>query len=370
MFRILLRICTTLAIVWLSSRIAALALPISPGDIGTRDGIQYWNSLQLLLSGENPYNPQAVLDLEATIGGYKNQPTMSRNPPWVAVFLSPIFWGSFSQAMWAWRLAQLILVVAIWRLLVPSHASREQKIVSGISLAAFYPLLDSFHSGQLGILLALGVTLIIRQRQLSFSLISTTALVICLSKPHLFLPLFGYLVFDKSKILITAACVCVAASLASFGLEPLLFWIESIRAPLHPELITRVVEFRSDSLCSWTRGVLSDWGFGESSWLMLVFACASLLSGYVVKKRSKDFECDAPTLVLFGLLLTPYGWMSDYTILAPLIIGPKAHLELATQRLKVIALCVTSAGGAAVFGSAAHACAWVLVPLCRHLRIA
>ena len=370
MVRILLRICATLAIVWLSSRIATLALPISPGDIGTRDGIQYWNSLQLLLKGENPYDPQAVVNLDATLGAYKSQPTMSFNPPWVPVFLSPIFWGSFSQAMWAWRLAQLILVVAIWRLLVPSHASREQKIVSGIALAAFYPLLDSFHSGQFGILLALGITLIIRQRQLSFSLISATALVICLSKPHLFLPLFGYLVFDKSKILITAACVCVAASLASFGLEPLLFWIESIRAPLHPELITRVVEFRSDSLCSWTRGVLSDWGFGESSWLMLVFACASLLSGYVVKKRSKDFECDAPTLVLLGLLLTPYGWMSDYTILAPLIIRPNANLHLSIHRLKALCVCLVSAGSPILFGSVAHSCAWLLIPLCRLLRLA
>ena len=370
MFRILLRICATLALVWTTSRIAASALPISPGDIGTRDGIQYWNSLQLLLSGENPYDPQAVLDLEATIGGYKNQPIMSRNPPWVAVFLSPIFWGSFSQAMWAWRLAQLILVVVIWRLVVPSHASREQKIVSGIALAAFYPLLDSFHSGQFGILLALGITLIIRQRQLSFSLISTTALVICLSKPHLFLPLFGYLVFDKRKILITAACVCVAASLASFGLEPLLFWIESIRAPLHPELITRVVDFRSDSLCSWTRGVLFDAGLGKSLWLMPVFACASLLSGYVVKKRAKNFECDAPTLVLLGLLLTPYGWMSDYTILAPLIIRPNANLQHPIQRLKALCVCLVSAGSPIVFGSVAHACAWLLIPLCRILRLA
>lgn len=370
MVRTLVRLCTTLTIVWLLSRIAASALPIVPGDIGTRDGIQYWNSLQLLLKNENPYDPQAVLNLEGTLGGYKNQPTMSRNPPWVAVLLSPIFWGSFSQAMWAWRIAQILAILAMWRLLVSPEASREQKVVSGIALVAFYPLLDSFHSGQLGILLALAIAIIVKQRQLSFSILNIVALAISLSKPHLLLPLFGYLLFYRPTLLVIATSLCVGASLATFGLEPLRFWIESIRAPLHPELITRVVEFRSDSLCSWTRGVLFDAGLGTSLWLIPVFALTSLLSGYVVKRRSKGFESDAPTLVLVGLLLTPYGWMSDYTILAPLIIRPDANLQLISQRLKSIFFCLVSAGSPVFFGSVAHAYAWLLIPLCRLLRLA
>ena len=369
MFRILLRICTTLAIVWLSSRIAALALPISPGDIGTRDGIQYWNSLQLLLSAENPYDPQAVLDLEATIGGYMNQPTMSRNPPWVAVFLSPIFWGSFSQAMWAWRIVQLLLVIGMYKLLVPPGASREQKIVSGITLGAFYPLLSSWHHGQLGLVLALGVALIIKQKRASLSFHHIGALIIFLFKPHLFLPLFSYLLWTRKSSLLLSICACFVATLIPFGTTPITYWIESIHTPLHPELINHIFNFRSNALCSWTRGILFDAGLGTNIWLIPVFACTSFLSGYVVKRRSKGFESDAPTLVLLGLLLAPYGWMFDYTILAPLIIRPNANLHLSIHRLKALCVCLVSAGTPLLFGSV-HACAWLLIPLCRILRLA
>lgn len=338
--------------------------PITFGQLGTRDGVQYWAALKVALAGGNPYNPLEMLALEETIGYRHSQPVMMWNPPWTAILTAPWMWGGFSEAMWAWRFAQILCVVLFWRLLTPLTASIEQKITSAACLALFYPVLDSFHSGQFGIVMMVGVALLLHPRAAESPKMLVPALILFLCKPHLFLPIFTFLALTKRlHLLLLALGLCVSATLVLLGADVMHQWLTSLYAPLHPDMITHLVDYRGDTLSASIRSLAFTAGLGKTPWIIALFACLSVGSGIVVKQTNKSFEVAAPILILLGLLLAPYGWMSDYAIIAPLLISSPARLAIREYRIKVAIFLLALAVTAILCTDFLHETAWILTVL-------
>lgn len=338
--------------------------PVTFGQIGARDGVQYWAALNVALHGGNPYNPAEMLAIEQSIGYQPAQPVMMWNPPWTAILLAPWLWGTFSDAMWAWRLAQIACVALVWRLLTPITASIEQKITAAAALALFYPVLDSFHSGQFGIMMMLGVAALLQPKSAESPKVLVPALVLFVCKPHLFLPIFAFLALGKRVSLLLAALgLCITATLVVLGTGVIQQWLTSLYAPLHPEMITHLVDYRGDTLSACVRSLAFNAGLGKTPWIMALFACLSVSGGVMVKQTTKSFEEAVPLLILLGLLLAPYGWMSDYALLAPLLISSRSHLELRERRMIVAAFLLLLAVSAIVATDLVHEMAWIQVPL-------
>ena len=319
------------------ARAVADSFPLSYGSIGTRDGYQYWAALQALLGGKNPFDPSNLIPVDRGIEYQNAQLPMMRNPPWTAVFMMPCMLGTFSEAIWSWRFVQIILVVCIWWALTPRTAGIAQRLASALLLVCFYPIADSYHSGQLGLLLAFGVALFLRWSGEKEQLRSVLFISIMLNKPHLFLAVFSYLVSKgRWRALVISLLLNVSVCIAIFGSQSIFDWVQSMFNPVHPELRTSLADFRSNTFSAWIRELLLNSGYGRGDYLIGVFALTSLVSGWLVARQSRGFNIDGPLLILLSLLFAPYGWMSDYAILGPLLISPRADLGDPNRRAVVV----------------------------------
>jgi hypothetical protein len=340
--------------------------PLSYGAVGTRDGYQYWAAVESLLRGANPYNPLELRIVGPSFG--YNGGEITKNPPWTAALMIPWMWGNFSEAIWSWRFIQVLLLALIWCLLVPSNTSREHQIYAAVILVGLYPVGDSFHSGQLGLLLALGVALFLRHQDEETRPGEVLSFCILLTKPHLFLPVFAYLLWKRRwRALLISAGFSVLLCIAFFGAQSIVDWINSMINPIHPELRTPLAAFRSNTLSAWIRGLLFFNGFGRSDYLIGVFSAFSVLAGCLIAKHSRGFYFDAPRLILAGLFLAPYGWMSDYAILAPLLLSPAAGLwDTKRRRLILVGACIPSVSILLIPSAQTHF-TWLMSPLVYYL---
>jgi hypothetical protein len=73
-----------------------------------KDYKEYWSAFQLVLMGQNPYDPQIMKDFQ--IEKFGNEiPLMMWNPPWILLLLAPILAVSFEASAYSFLLIQIIL---------------------------------------------------------------------------------------------------------------------------------------------------------------------------------------------------------------------------------------------------------------------
>jgi hypothetical protein len=338
------------------------SFPLSYGSIGTRDGYQYWAALQALLGGKNPFDPSNLIPVDRGSGYQNAQLPMMRNPPWTAVFMMPWMLGTFSEAIWSWRFVQLLLGVYIWWALTPRTAGIAQRLSGALLLLCFYPIADSYHSGQLGLLLALAVALFLRWSGEKEQPRDVLFISILLIKPHLFLPVFSYVLSKgRWRTLVFSLVLNVSVCVAIFGSQSIYDWVQSMVNPVHPELRTSLADFRSDTLSAWIRELLLNSGHGRGDYLIGVFSLTSLVTGWIVARRSRGFDMDGPLLIVMSLLLAPYGWMSDYAILGPLLLSPRAALADPNRRVVVIVWALLLSVSLLVIPAVLSTLTWLMV---------
>src|SRR5580698_4772818 len=69
-----------------------------------RDFIQYWALEQQLAHGANPYDSDAILRLQQSVGLDKDQPIFNFGPPVAWIFWLPLGWVSAKTGLTAWLL--------------------------------------------------------------------------------------------------------------------------------------------------------------------------------------------------------------------------------------------------------------------------
>ena len=76
-----------------------------------RDFVEYWAATRLLLTGNNPYGPQELFDLQRSVGWTDSIPLLMWNPPWTLSFILPFGLASFDVAQFLWLLLNIFIVV-------------------------------------------------------------------------------------------------------------------------------------------------------------------------------------------------------------------------------------------------------------------
>ena len=122
------------------------------------DFVAYWAVGRLLVEGGNPYDVEAILALQRSIGSRFVDAGVIRNPPWTLPLFLPFASLDFASGWYAWTLSQVALVggcaAALWRLF---DGRARPAVAIGLAFA-FPPALFVALGGQIGGMLLLGLT--------------------------------------------------------------------------------------------------------------------------------------------------------------------------------------------------------------------
>ncbi|MGB0063099.1 MAG: glycosyltransferase family 87 protein [Terracidiphilus sp.] len=314
--------------------IAVVAVPFTSLNI-SRDFVGFWAAGHQLAHHASPYDPQAIVALEASIGCRKGTMLPLFNPPWVLPLLYPFGWLGVESAGFLWNVLFLgcaLLSVYILRIM---HGS-PPNYIHWLSFA-FTPLILALATGQLSVLALLGFVLFLRFHR-SRPLVSGAALWLCALKPHLFLPfaatLLVWIVATRSyKVLAGAVGALAATTAAAYFLEPHA-WSEYFHALQFSGLKATFSPCLADALRHWIDP--------QAVWLRFLPAaagCVWALIHFWKRRSSWDWARDGNLLILVGLIVAPYGWTYDQCCALPAILEG-AYGARSRSLLTVLALLI------------------------------
>src|SRR5579862_8786328 len=154
--------------------------------VATRDSIQYWATGKLILHRGNPYSVASVQALESSQGYPASRPLMLRTPPWSVWMVLP---EGLLPSFWAWFLWLAILFSALvtsirisWRMYGDGAQPPAAFLLAGY---LFAPVAACLVSGQMGMVLLLGIVLFLLLEQ-EGPFWAGAASLLPMAKPHIF----------------------------------------------------------------------------------------------------------------------------------------------------------------------------------------
>lgn len=336
------------------------------------DFIQYWTAFQLLIAGENPYDPEKLWQLQQLQGLVAPPVIFMWNPPWLLVLLAPILILPFALASELWQVCQGIFIFS--SLLLSSKIfNLDKKSSFGIVLLGliFYPMWEALLIGQISNLLlfalCLAFYLISRGKDFSAGLFLSVLFV----KPHLFLLVFLALAIwtlqsGRTKW-ICGLCVSFSLQIVavlSLSSQVLLQWYQSMHLESSALLITRQ-EWMTATVATWLRVAVRTSLNRDVLFFPWIVALVGLVGGVTrltIRKKPIIWNKDLAWILSLSLLLAPYGWLFDFSLLLPVYLFSLTMLrnrEKSFALVLLICIQVTIFLCAAWWLPAQHHYAWV-----------
>lgn len=299
--------------------LAILTNGLTDKAVSSRDFISYWAAGKQLLHGGNPYDFAAVRSLERSAGlGDDQTILMMRNLP-TALFLAwPLGFFTPTTALTLWLLASLaglsVSLAVIWLLMGKPDSLWH------LCGYAFAPALACLMAGQFGIFLLLGFVLFLYFYNKK-PFLAGASLLLCATKPHLFLPLAAVLVLwivrERAYRLLAGFLTALAAGCAlAFHLDPhawahYSFMMQNGGALQEP-VPTLSVFFRLflDPRAVWLQ------------FFPATLACLWAIWYFCSRRERWDWLDQGLLVLLVSAMTAPFGWFFDETLLLPaLLIG-------------------------------------------------
>ena len=250
---------------------------------GMNDYVIYWATAQQLAHHANPYDMNAVTQIEHMAGLAANVPVggVMRNPPWALPLVLPLeFLGQ--QVGWLLWFSVLLacFAVSVHLLWIVHGRPRNRRYLLGYS---FGPALICLAFGQTTLFSLLGLVLFLRLHR-TRPFLAGAALWLCMLKPHLFLPfgvvLLVWVLVSKSYKIMAGAAVALGASCAiTYFLDPL--------AWTHYSQMMRISGINQE-LIPCLSFLLRHWLSPQSIWLQYVpasLACAWALAYFWPRRQ-------------------------------------------------------------------------------------
>jgi hypothetical protein len=322
--------------------LALYIVGLSDKNAAQRDFISYWATGQLLVHGGNPYDVDAVRQLEVSVGRDPARPVlMMRNPPITLPLVAPLGFVRAKTGLIAWL---LVLIGALggsiwllWRLNgKPDNSFHLLAIV-------FAPALACLMAGQFGIFLLLGVVLFLYFEG-SHSFIAGAGLLLCAFKPHLFVPVAIPLLLcvtlrRRGWVIGGFVVALAAASATAYGLDA-----HMISQYLQMARSGEALAERIPALSVALRFAISP----HTIWIQFVpEALACVWSAWYFWTRREQWRWNDHGLLvlLVAAVCTPYGFFTDESMLLPAVL---AGAYRASERGGSLIPLAVIAGGALV----------------------
>jgi hypothetical protein len=308
---------------------------LSDRNAAERDFIAYWAAGRLAVTGGNPYDPAAVRALEVSAGRDPNAlPLVMRNPPIALPLVAPLGYLSPKNALIPWMgLLMISFGAAIWLIWRMQGRPRSSWHLIAIGFA---PALACLMAGQFGIYLLLGVVLFLYFEG-SRPTTAGAALLLCLLKPHLFLPLAVPLVLwivmaRKFHVAGGIALGLLAALIFAFGIDPHAF--EQYAAFMHAG---EAVSERIPALSVALRFAISP----RTVWIQflpLMLACACAAWYFWTRRTHWNWNDHGLLVLLVAAVCKPYGFFTDECMLLPVVLAGVYRAEARGRSLIPIAV--------------------------------
>ena len=290
---------------------------LGKGAAGKRDFIEYWASGQQLVHHADPYDGNALLPMERSAGFPPGiLPLVMGNAPSSLLLVYPLgFVGPFTGEL-LWLSLLFGCLIASVRMVRAMHGTpRNQLHLLGYT---FGPALACITAGQVSVLVLLGFVLFLRLRK-SNPFLAGVSLWFCALKPQLFLPfglvLLSWIVASKCYRLLAGVVSALAFSTAvAFILDP--------RAWTQYHQMMSVVRYDKLPIPCFSI-ILRRTVSPNTMWLQYVPAvigCIWALAYFKKHRDDWDWMVHGSPLILVSVLVAPYTWLIDQSILIPALL--------------------------------------------------
>jgi len=290
----------------------------------------YWSSSKLLLSGENPYNPEGLQEYQAQVTGINSGVVLMYYPPWTQLVL--ILLGLVDRVIGqlVWVLANTAIIVICINLFWSHHGgSTRHRWLAWLVAFSFGPAFAALgFTGQITPFFLLGLTgflLLIDKPDKDW--VTGLFLYFTAIKPQVlylfFIFLFLWAVHQRRwKLLVGFAC--------SLGVATGFVMI------FDPQIISHFFETLSrNTPIAWatpTIGTYLRYYLGiEGFWVQFIppMITGILAILYWWRKRDNwDWQTTLLWILFLSLITSPYTWTYDFVVLViPLLIGLSLLLQ-------------------------------------------
>jgi Glycosyltransferase family 87 len=289
-------------------------------NVSKRDSIAYWAAARLLLQHQSPYDTATVLQLEREQGYTEAKPLVLRTPPWSLFIVLPL--GMLS-AFWAWvtwvslSLAALIVSLRLCWKLFGGGDVRPPGFFWLVGYL-FAPVSACLVSGQIGLVLLLGVALFLWLEP-KRPFLAGLALILPFAKPHLLALVWLILAFwaasRKHRTVAGGFITALAAATAiALVFDPLVF--QHYREMLHQAAI-------GSEFIPALSGVLRLLFFHRLFWVQFIpLTVAVIWSAWFYRRHRLQWQwrLHGLALMVVSVLATPYAWLTDEVVLLPAVL--------------------------------------------------
>lgn len=298
-----------------------------------RDSIAYWAAGRLLIHGQNAYDSTTVLELEQQHGYQEERPLVLRTPPWSLFMVLPL---GLSGPFWAWVIwmglsfCSLLFAMRLCRRLYGAEVPRDIFSVVGYTFA---PIPACLVSGQMGLILLLGVVLFLWWEQ-ECPYLAGAALILPFAKPHLlslfWLTLLLWVIKRKrGEVALGFVAAWTGTIAIALAMDPHVFQ--------HYREMLRTASIGTEFIPALS-GVVRLLFFRHFFWMQFVPVTAGLIwaAWYFSRKKSAwNWKEHGPALLAVSVLVTPYSWLADESVLLPAVLQAAAFVYHARGGMKV-----------------------------------
>jgi hypothetical protein len=304
----------------LALTLTALFLCVAPltGKIaGARDFVVYWATGQQLVHHANPYETEAMGQLERGAGldpGYGI--LYMRNPPWGLPIALPLGFVGVRLGALLWSLTLLGFLYLSVRI-VGELYGQPRSLLNWLGYS-FAPALICVIVGQTSLFALLGVALFLRLLARR-PFLAGMALWLCTLKPHLFLA-FGlvlacWIVVEKCYRVALGFAVAMAASVGITWLIAPAAWAQYEQMIHSSGIENEFIPCLGVALRFWVNPQST-----LLQYLPAIVGCAWALIWYWTKRRRWDWKSDGSLLLLVSLVCAPYCWLFDQALAIPALL--------------------------------------------------
>jgi hypothetical protein len=314
-YLISLLILTILVSIWVIKNIYSLI----QSEFIAQDYAAFWTSGRLLLTANNPYSSEKLLDLQQSIGWTRQNPLIPYYPPWAIPFILPFCIKNYILGKFFWLLfnAALVVLCIDFSLRIYGHFNKRMLLI--FVAFTFSPIIFTLMQGQNTPLILFGVVAFLYFDKKKQYFLAGSVTILIATKPHtvyLFWLVLLLWVLDRRRWYV----------LVSGGLFFLIFTALSLH--YNHNIINHYLNLMSNSpASSWltpTIGTYLRLFFGmENNWLQFmppVFGTIWLFWYWRKHKKTWEWDQQIPIIIFMSLMTTFYVWVNDYILILPALI--------------------------------------------------
>lgn len=330
---------------------------------GHHDVVSYWTAGHQLLHHANPYDSEAVLRSELAAGVPTGaQALLVRNPPWALCLVLPLGVLGVPLGSLVWTLLLLGCFTASVQLIGTISREMAGQPQNKVHLLGytFAPALLCVLTGQTSLFSLLGLVLFLKLYR-ARPFLAGSALYLCALKPHLFLPcaivLLLWIVATHSYRLVLGFITTLsAASLAVTWFDPMV-WTHYHQMMQTSGITAEFIACPAVAL----RFAIAPHAIWMQ-YLPAALGCAWAVLYYRKHRAEWDWMEHGALLLVVSILVSPYAWLTDQTILLPALLPVVISRNIASASawpLRTLMLASAVIEMQQLYGVTMHS-AWVL----------